>query len=289
MVNMTGMHNWPQFSNNPDAIYSRLVYAAKSTDVVHLLCNGQWLMRGRELLTIDEATAQAQAALVAARIDAFVLERESNPYNKLLALAKIERQESFEVQVKVPLPNDQQVLDVLESGGLEIIRYAYYKQYDNYFIFDQEDPYAARLRYREDDFLNEKGEVISARQRLTLLGESTPQAFPDAVMLSRTRYMTEATQSLRFYREYFAPPKEVEVHKKRKRWHIIYENTDFAVNLDEVTKPALGYFLELKARTWSRADAERKAELMNKLLRHFGTDAAAAAQEEYVELAQNNL
>lgn len=98
--------------------------------------------------------------------------------------------------------------------------------------------------------------------------------------------MTEANQSLRFYREYFAPPKEVEVHKERRRWHVIYENTDFALNLDKVTKPNLGYFLEIKARTWSRADAERKAELMSKLLQEF-VDMAAAARQEYIELAQS--
>src|SRR5690606_36222509 len=111
------------------------------------------------LLTIDEAKAKVAAADVAAQIDAFVLERESSPYNKLVALTKIERQESYEVQVKVPVPNEKQVLDVLESGLFEMTKYAHYKQYDNYFIFNQDDPYAARLRFREDDFINEKGEV----------------------------------------------------------------------------------------------------------------------------------
>lgn len=287
VVDMQGTHNWPQFNNHPDAVYSRLVYAAKSTDVAHVICNGQWLMQERELLTIDEEKAKHAAADVAAQIDAFVLEREASPYNKLVALTKIERQESYEVQVKVPVPDDQPVVAMLDSGTFEITKYAHYKQYDNYFIFNQDDPYAARLRFREDDFINEKGEVTSARQRLTLLGESTPQPFPNAVMLSRTRYMTEANQSVRFYREYFAPPKEVEVHKERRRWHIIYENTDFAVNLDKVTRPQLGYFLEIKARTWSRADAERKAELIGELLEKFGVSEPAAARQEYVELAQS--
>jgi hypothetical protein len=31
------------------------VYAAKSSDVAHVICNGQWLMRDRELLTLDDA------------------------------------------------------------------------------------------------------------------------------------------------------------------------------------------------------------------------------------------
>jgi 5-methylthioadenosine/S-adenosylhomocysteine deaminase len=49
------------------AIYSRLIYAAKSGDVQHVMCNGRWLMRDQVLLTIDEARAQVEAAQVARR------------------------------------------------------------------------------------------------------------------------------------------------------------------------------------------------------------------------------
>jgi 5-methylthioadenosine/S-adenosylhomocysteine deaminase len=104
VVAMSGVHNQPQFHNNPDAVYSRLIYAAKSTDVVHVVCNGRFLMRDQILQTIDETAAKAAAAAVAAQIDAFVLERESSPYNKLVFLAGVTRQESFEVQIKAPLP-----------------------------------------------------------------------------------------------------------------------------------------------------------------------------------------
>ena len=60
-------------------------------------------MRDRVLLTVDEKETKKQAAAVAAQIDAFVVERESSPYNKLVFLAGVERQESFEVQIKVPI------------------------------------------------------------------------------------------------------------------------------------------------------------------------------------------
>jgi 5-methylthioadenosine/S-adenosylhomocysteine deaminase len=290
VVEMTGLHNWPHFHNNTDAVYSRLVYAAKSTDVIHVVCNGRWLMRDKTLLTVDEAETKQKAADVAAKIDAFVLKRESSPYNKLVLLAGVQRQESFEVQVKVPLESDEAVLAVLSDGKLEISKQSHYKQYDHYFLFAGDDPDASRLRYREDEFVDENDKVYQARSRLTLLGEVHEQEYPNAVMLSRSRYLAPAEQSLRFYREYFAPSQDIEVHKDRHRWRILYKETDFAINLDKVVKPALpGYFLEIKSRTWSRSDAERKAGLITELLKLFGVEPAAAVPKEYIQLAMSHL
>ena len=109
-------------------------------------------------------------------------------------------------------------------------------------------------------------------------------------MLSRSRWLAPAEQSLRFYREYFAPDNEVEVHKDRRRWRIIYRDTDFAVNLDRVVKPEMeGHYLEIKSRTWSRSDAERKAGLITELLQLFGVEPAAAEPKDYPELALARL
>lgn len=286
IVDMDGIHNQPHFNNHADAVYSRLIYAAKSTDVVHVMCNGRWLMQDRQLLTIDEAAATAEAAQVAAQIDAFVQERESSPYNKLVLLSGVQRQESFEVQVKVPIEDDASVLAALKSDQLEIVKQAHYKQYDQYFMFDRNDPDAARLRYREDEFVNEKGDVYQSRARLTLIGEEERQAFPNAVMLSRSRFLAEADRTLRFYREYFDPKAEVEVNKDRRRWRVLYQGTDFAINLDKLALPAVaGYYLEIKSRTWSRTDAERKANLMTELLALLGADPTAAERKEYPVLA----
>ncbi len=286
LVDLHQTHNWPHFHNNPDAVYSRLVYAAKSTDVTDVMCNGRWLMRERELLTVDEMAAREQAAEVATRIDEFVLERESSPYNKLVLLAGVQRQESFEVQVKAHIEQKDAILTALRTNQFEITKEAHYKQYDHYCVFDGRDPDAARLRYREDEFVNEKGEVYQVRSRLTLLGAKQLQEFPNAVMLSRSRYLAPAEQSLRFYREYFDATQEIEVHKERRRWRILYKDTDFAINLDKVTRPALpGYFLEIKSRTWSRSDAERKANLITELLELFGIDVADTRRSEYAELA----
>ncbi|MCA9969577.1 MAG: amidohydrolase family protein [Anaerolineales bacterium] len=288
VVDMDGVHNQPHFQNNPDAVYSRLVYAAKAGDVVHVVCNGRILMQDRALLTIDEAATKAAAAEVAARIDRFVHERESSPYNKLVFLAGVERQESFEVQVKVPIADRQPVIDVL-AAQLEITRRSHYKQYDTYFLFARHDPDAARLRYREDAFVDEQGEVYQVRSRLTLIGEEERVEFPNAVMLSRSRFLASADRTLRFYREYFAPDVEVAVTKDRLRWHILYRGTDFAVNLDELLTPALpGYFLEIKSRTWSRSDAERKARLITELLELFGVDPETAESKDYPELARGD-
>ena len=287
VVGMGGIHNTPQFHNNPDGVYSRLIYAAKSGDVQHVLCNGRWLMQNQELLTVDEAQAQADAAQVAAKIDAFVLRRESSPYNKLVLLSGVQRQESFEVQVKASLEEKTAVLDFLHSDHCTIVRNAHYKQYDHYFIFANEDPDSARLRYREDEFVDEKGAVYQTRTRLTLIGEGERQEFPNAVMLSRSRFLADADRSLRFYREYFAPESEIEVCKDRLRWHIIYKETDFAINFDKLIEPEIpGYFLEIKSRTWSRSDAERKAGLMAEILSLVGVNLETAERQEYAEIAQ---
>jgi hypothetical protein len=85
-------------------------------------------MRDQQLLTVDEAQAKADAAKVAAQIDAFVLKRESSPYNKLVFLAGVTRQESFEVQAKVHIEDKTAVLTVLEGDQLEITKQAHYKQ-----------------------------------------------------------------------------------------------------------------------------------------------------------------
>ena len=286
VVDMDRVHNWPQFHNHEDAVYSRLIYAAKSTDVAHVMCNGQWLMQDRQLLTIDEEQAMAAAAEVAARIDAFVQERESSPYRKLVMLAGVQRMESYEVQIKVSLDDDAAVLDAIESGDWEVIKQANYKQYDHYMQFDGKDPDAARLRFREDTISDANGVISGARSRLTLIGETDREELPNAVMLSRSRYLAAASNSLRFYREYFEPATEIVVQKDRRRWRVLYKETEFALNLDQVVEPALqGYFLEVKARTWSRTDAGRKAELITELLDVLGVDVSRADKREYVDLA----
>jgi 5-methylthioadenosine/S-adenosylhomocysteine deaminase len=143
----------------------------------------------------------------------------------------------------------------------------------------------SRLRYREDEVLDEDGNVDDIVYRLTLIGETKDREFARSILLSRSRFDAPAVHSRRFYREYFQPMDELKVHKDRRRYHIRYGGTDFAINLDRVTRPELpGVFLEIKSRTWSAHDAERKAELMGKLLDLFDVERDVVKQE-YVELA----
>jgi 5-methylthioadenosine/S-adenosylhomocysteine deaminase len=58
------------------------------------------------------------------------------------------------------------------------------------------------------------------------------------------------------------------------------------VNLDWVIKPDLGFFLEVKARTWSRTDAETKAALVAELLRFLGGDPDKTVTEDYVRIVE---
>ena len=108
--------------------------------------------------------------------------------------------------------------------------------------------------------------------------------YPSDVLLSRSRFLATATNSLRFYREYFKPESEIFIEKDRKRWHVRFRETTFYVNLDEVVVPNLGFYLEVKARTWSRKDAETKSALVAELIRFLGGRPEEAETDDYVKI-----
>jgi 5-methylthioadenosine/S-adenosylhomocysteine deaminase len=275
-------HHVPRFGRDPNAVYSQIVYATKSTDVVDVMCDGRWLMRDRRLLTLDEDEIKSAAAEMAKRIDAFLIEREQSVLQKLIAIGGAAEQESFEVQVKVRLDSQDSVLRALASDEFTVLRAVHYHQYDTYFFFG--DPGQGRLRYREDEFLDEHGRVTNARSRLTLTGPSREAAF-GAVLLFRSRFFAPATHTLRFYREYFRPAREREIEKDRLRWLVGYRGANFHVHLDRLLKPPFGgYFLEVKSRTWSRRDAQDKAALIAELLERLGARPHETIEEDYVEL-----
>ncbi len=283
LVDLNRLHNSPAFTRDPNSVYAQIVYAAKSTDVTDVMCNGQWLMRDRQLLTLDEAALRQAAADYARKIDAFLIEREGSVLQKLIAIGGAVEEESFEVQVKARSATPEMVLTTLKKDAITVIRSRHYHEYDTYFSFD--DPRQGRLRYREDEFLNEKGQVTQVRSRLTLTGPTREAAF-GVVPLSRSRYLAPAAHSLRFYREYFRPSREVEIEKDRRRWLVAYRGVEFYVNLDQLIKPKIeGSYLEIKARTWSRRDAQDKAAMITELLNLFGASPDSTTAD-YVELAQ---
>jgi 5-methylthioadenosine/S-adenosylhomocysteine deaminase len=283
LVDVSPVHNSPSFKRSTDNAYAQIVYASKSTDVSDVMVNGKWLMRDRNLLTLNESELLAQAAEIAKKIDAFLIEREQSVLSKLIALGGSLEQESFEVQVKVKLTEADPILQALNRPEIDVIRKRHYREHDVYFFFD--DPSQGRLRYREDDFMDDaKGIVTNVRARLTLIGLKREGKFEDQVLLSRSRYIAPASQSLRFYREYFKPKSEIAIEKDRQRWLITYKNTEFFVNLDQMREPKLGYYLEIKTRTWSRKDAERKAQLASELLSVLDASSGETVTEDYIDL-----
>jgi len=287
VVDLRSIHNAPKFTRDREALYAQLVYAAKGSDVRDVMCQGRWLMRERRLLTLDEQVLAAEAANIARKIDLFLIQREESVLSKLLAIGQVAQEKTFEVQVKVHLADATPVEDLLDRPEILVIKPSLRRQYDTYFLFD--DPYHSRLRYREDELLDEDSQVQDVLYRLTLTGETKEREYARSVLLSRSRFDAPATRSLRFYREYFKPVAEIEVHKERQRYHVRYGGTDFAVNLDRLMKPELaGVFLEIKSRTWSRQDAERKAELIGELLELLQVQEGELVRQEYVELATDS-
>ena len=276
-------HNIPHFEREPQAIYSRLIYATKASDVRDVMVNGQWLMRDSELLTIKEDELISKAAIYAAKIDTFLTDREGSVLSKLIAIGGAEQEESYEVQIKVKLDDAQAVITKFQEDIFEIRRQAHYLEYDKYFRFHP--PEQDRLRYREDEFVNDEGEVFSVRSRLTLTGPAAEREYHNSVLLSRSRFIAPAKYSPRFYREYFKPSGEISIHKDRLRWLICYNDLEFFINIDKLLEPEVdGSFLEIKSRTWSRRDAEMKAELISTILKLLGLQDAEPVLQEYPDL-----
>ncbi|MCJ7529419.1 MAG: amidohydrolase [Anaerolineales bacterium] len=286
LVDLSNLHNTPRFRRDSSNIYAKLVYAGKSTDVTDVMVNGKWLMRDRQLLTLNETELLAQANEYAGKIDAFLIEREQSVLSKLIAIEGVEEEESFEVQAKVSLEDITPILASIEKANIEILHHRHYHQFDTYFHF--EDTSQGLLRYREDEISDVKNRITNMRYRLTLIGRAREGHFPSDVLLSRSRYLAPATHSLRFYREYFEPSGETFIEKERQRWRVLYKGTEFYINLDQVKTPDLGIFLEVKSRTWSRRDAENKAYLVTELITVLlGRMPEEMVTQDYLELVSD--
>jgi len=285
LMDLRDVHTSPAFNREPEAAISRLVYSARATDVTDVMVNGRWLMRERKLLTLDVEPLLQAAADYARRIDIFLMGREGSLHSRLVAIGGAEQEESYEVQIKLHLEDPEPILTALPYSGLEILRHAHYREYDTYFSFS--DPSQGRLRHREDEFVDDEGQVYSVRYRLTLTGPAAERRFPNSALLSRSRFIAPATHSLRFYREYFKPEKESEVSKDRQRWKVRFEDEEFFINIDRMLKPSIpGAFLEIKSRTWSRRDAEEKALKLSALLQSLGVRDARPVEQDYAEMAE---
>ncbi len=285
LIDLKTIHNSPQFRHNPDGIYAQIVYAGKSTDVTDLMVNGKWLMKDRIISAIDENELIRKSQEIAVKIDKFITKREKSIISKLIAIGGATQEESFEIQVKVAINDPAPIIKKLESGVLKILRMRHYHEFDTYFEFEEDNE--GRLRFREDHFITKDGKISTVRSRLTLVGPSREHRFPKDVLLSRSRFIAPADQSLRFYREYFKPAAESEIEKDRIRYLVEYKNEEFFINIDKMIKPDLGYFLEAKSRTWSEKDAEEKSTIIIELINLLGVTTEEILTKDYIEIVED--
>ena len=168
---------------------------------------------------------------------------------------------------------------------MTVIRSSHYHQYDTYWSFD--DPDQGRLRYREDEFLDEAGAVTGARARLTLTGPHARGSVRlGAAARARATSRRRRTRA-RFYREYFRPAAERDRREGSAplaggvpRRRVLRAPR----SADEARAPT-GYFIEVKSRTWSRRDARDKAAIITELLALFGASPDDTISDGYVDLA----
>ncbi len=282
LVDLQPVHNAPRFMRDPDGAYAQIVYASKSNDVTHVMVNGKWLMKERQLLTVDESSLLEEAKVFAAKVDKFLSEREQSLLSKLVAIGGATQEESFEVQTKVKVDDITPILEKINLPEIVIEQKKHYKQFDTYFKFNNSDE---MIRYREDELLDEKGNVKSVRPRLTMIGDSKSGVHPESkVLLSRSRYIAQAGNSLRFYREYFRPDSMFEIQKDRLRFHVQFKGIKFFINVDTMVQPEIGKFVEVKSKTWSKIDAEQKTRLIASLLAFLGLESQSAIHQDYHEL-----
>jgi 5-methylthioadenosine/S-adenosylhomocysteine deaminase len=286
LFDIATIHNSPRFRHDENGIYSQIVYAGKANDVTDMLVNGKWIMQDHIIPGLNEQELIEESQKIARQIDKFIIKREKSILSKLLAIGGASQEESFEVQTKVSIKDPQPILEKLDSGELKILRTRHYHEFDTYLYF--EDKEEGRLRFREDYFVEKKGSISNVRSRLTLIGATREHHFPQEVMLSRSRFIAPADQSLRFYREYFKPVSETEVEKDRLRYLVEYKGEEFFINVDEIKKPQLGFFLEVKARTWSEKDAEEKSGLIADLIKLLGVSSEQKIVKDYIEIVEEH-
>jgi 5-methylthioadenosine/S-adenosylhomocysteine deaminase len=284
VVELGRLHSAPRYRYSADAVYSHLVYGARAHDVRHTLVDGRFLLRDKQLTTLDEQQVIASAQALADSIDAFLAQREESLLDKILAIGGVDAGEIFEVQVKAMIPSvDQIAARIDETEAITVAKFTERTQYDTYFSFA--DPARGRIRLREDH-RTDPGARVQPKHAITLTEAASIGEYPHAILLSRARYSAIADRTPRFYREYFQPDSVTEIEKRRRRWRIIYKGEDFALNVDELVHHVRpGPYLEIKSRTWSRRDAEDKARLIGELLELFGVDDSALVKQEYVDLS----
>ncbi len=284
LLEINPIHNSPRFTHNPLGIYAQIVYASKAADVSDVMANGKWLMQNRVITSLDEKELLVHSQEYARKIDTFLIKRESSILSKLIAIGGASEEESFEIQAKVKVKDPDRIKQAIHEQKLEIIRERHYREFDLYFFFSEIEQ--GIIRYREDEFIKPDGKIEQVRSRLTLIGPTWEGEFEKDVLLSRSRYLAPATQSPRFYREYFKPIMEKEVEKDRVRYLVHFKDEDFFINIDKITTPDLGCFLEIKSRTWSRQDAEKKSLLIKELIKTLGIDVVESIHEDYIDLVK---
>ena len=169
---------------------------------------------------------------------------------------------------------------LLRDPAVQVVKHNHYRQYDTYFLFDDDDQAACATARRFHWRVRRDGSAHAADVTIpTRRASSTRQC------CSHSRFIARRPP-LRFYREYFKAHRECEVHQDRLRGHVLYKGVLFYVNLDHIMEPKTDRrYVEIKSRTWSARDAEYKAALTAEILDEvLGIQPDERVRMEYVDL-----
>ena len=136
LIDLHTLHNSPRFKRDPNGIYAQIIFAGKATDVSDVMVNGKWLMKSRQLTTINETELLNQGNILAEKIDQFLTSREKSILSKLIAIGGAMEEESFEIQAKIKIADPTPVLEALNSQNIKVLRKRHYHEFDKYFTFE---------------------------------------------------------------------------------------------------------------------------------------------------------
>ncbi|MDQ7037398.1 MAG: hypothetical protein Q9P01_21925 [Anaerolineae bacterium] len=67
---------------------------------------------------------------------------------------------------------------------------------------------------------------------------------------------------------------------------MLYKGVLFFINIDRVIKPELSdMYIEIKTRTWSKTDAENKANFVHEMMDILEIDVSKVERKDYLEMA----
>jgi len=240
--------------------------------------------RGRTQLNLGESSlfnilrALQIAGLVTKSERGYILsERGEEVRSLLLALAQLEVSPAFELQLKLRLSSDPPLI----SEKLPVVEERHVHQKDYYLVPKGGAPNAdSYLRYRIEEAVDSRGNVISAPKHVITWMEKTEPLIREGIYIVRRRKeeIEVPYPSAIFLLEHLGVKIRREIEKDRT---IFDTRLGVRICVDTLRQ---GEFLEIKAQAWGEKELEEKCELIREIVRELDLEGEKIVKILYHEM-----